>query len=408
MNKIERQIIETVDNRKEDFIGFFQKLIQIPSFTKQEQEVADELLKGMQARGFQNIEVVERIPGRPNVLAHINGSEDGPTYTFNGHMDVLPPQDNNEWPHPPFGGHIEDGRIYGRGTVDMKSGTFSSFFAGLVINDLQIPLKGNVLFTAVCDELICGKDGILHLIKDGYVKMNRKDDFGINCEPTDLLEMNMATKGVLRADIKVKGKGAFSARPYQGISAINKSIKLMKEIMKLDEKIRNDQSLRHPLLEPASVMVTLIKGGEASNLVPDTCTLTVTRRMLPCETMEGCLHDYEQIIEKLHIEDPEFNAEIHPWENFRPSVELPLDIPLVDAFKRAQKLITGKDLMLTGSEGGTDASLVVYHTGIPMPVYGPGNYNLLGTVNEHVTKEDFLNAIKIYALSIYYMLGIDD
>ena len=408
MTETEMLIIEYVENKRQDFINFFQSLLQIPSFTGEEKEVADTLVEGMKARGFKDIEIVEALPGRPNVLAYINGNEEGPTFTFNGHLDVLPPQKNEDWPHPPFSGHIEDGKIYGRGAVDMKAGTFSSFFAGLVINDLNIPLKGNVLFTGVCDELICGDKGILHLIKEGYVKKKHKDDFGLNCEPTDLEEINVATKGVLRVDMKVQGKGAFGARPYLGINAINKASKLIDEIVKLDERINKDESLRHPLLEPASVLVALIEGGEASNLVPDSCTMTVTRRMLPCENMEDCLKDYNEIIEKLQSEDPEFKAKVHPWQNFRPPVELPLKSPLIDAIRKAQMLVTGKELLLTGSEGGTDASLVVYSTGIPMPVYGPGDYKLLGTVNEHVTIDDFINAIKIYALSIYYTLGINE
>lgn len=408
MNKTEMLIIEHVENKRQDYIKFFQGLLQIPSFTGQEKEVADALVEGMKARGFKDIEIVEHSPGRPNVLAYINSNEEGPTYTFNGHLDVLPPQKNESWPHPPFSGHIEDGKIYGRGAVDMKAGTFSSFFSGLVINDLNIPLKGNVLFTGVCDELICGDKGILHLIKEGHVKKKHRDDFGLNCEPTDLEEINIATKGVLRVDMKVQGKGAFGARPYLGINAINKVSKLIDEIIKLDERINKDESLRHSLLAPPNVLVALIKGGEASNLVPDSCTITVTRRMLPCENMEDCLNDYTEIIKKLQFEDPEFKAEVHPWKNFRPPVELPLESPLIDAIRKAQMLVTGKELLLTGSEGGTDASLIVYHTGIPMPVYGPGDYKLLGTVNEHVTLDDFINAIKIYALSIYYTLGINE
>jgi succinyl-diaminopimelate desuccinylase len=136
MTETEKLIIEAVENRKEDFVEFFQSLIQIPSFTGQEKEVADALVEGMKARGFQDIEIVERIPGHPNVLAHIKGNEEGPTFTFNGHLDILPPQNNNQWKYPPFSGHIEDGKIYGRGTVDMKAGTFSSFFAGLIIKGL--------------------------------------------------------------------------------------------------------------------------------------------------------------------------------------------------------------------------------------------------------------------------------
>ena len=83
-----------------------------------------------------------------------------------------------------------------------------------------------------------------------------------------------------------------------------------------------------------------------------------------------------------------------------------MDTPVAAAVARALKLVTGKDLALTGSEGGTDASHVVAQTGIPMPVFGPGDHRLLGTVDECVPLDDFINAIKIYALTVYYMLGI--
>jgi succinyl-diaminopimelate desuccinylase len=405
VNSTERRIIDEVDKRAGDLVPFFQQLARCRSFTGQETEVANLLMEGLRARGFTDIELVERTPGRPNVLGHIRGTQDGPTYTFNGHLDVLPLQDNSSWPHDPFGGCIEDGRLYGRGTVDMKSGTFSSFFAGLVFSSLGVPIRGSVLFTAVCDELVCGKDGILYLLERGIIKKNHPDDFGINCEPTNLDEINMATKGVLRADIIVTGKGAFGARPYLGINAINHAASLILEIKRLDERLRGDPRLKHPLLEPPSVLVAMISGGEASNLVPDRCKLTVTRRMHPRETLEGCLEEYRDIIERLRGEDPEFKAGVIPWEGFRPPVEVPAESPVVPAFVRAHKLVTGRDLPMTGSEGGTDASHVVAQTGIPMPVYGPGDYRLLGTVDENVPISDFLDAIKVYALTIYYMLG---
>lgn len=91
---------------------------------------------------MKDVRIMGPEPDRPNVVAVYEGIEDGPTCTFNGHLDVLPPQEENLWPHKPFAGDIEDGKLYGRGTVDMKSGTFSSFFAGLVLERLQLPIRG--------------------------------------------------------------------------------------------------------------------------------------------------------------------------------------------------------------------------------------------------------------------------
>lgn len=408
MNPMEQQIISAVDQRRDDFIRFFRELVMTPSITKHEQEVAKKLFDGLKARGMEDVRIVEKEPGRPNVLAYYHGVEDGPTFTFNGHLDVLPPQENAEWPHPPFAGEIEDGKLYGRGTVDMKSGTFSSFFAGLILNELKVPIRGNVLFTGVCDELISGDQGVIYLIDAGYIKKEHADDSGLNCEPTDLNEMNIATKGILRVDVFIQGKGAFNARPYLGISAIDKAAKFIEAIQELNEQLKADPAHQHPMLEPRTVQVAMIEGGEASNLVPDRVKMTVTRRLHPGETMEDCLRDYQAVIDRLHAEDPEFQATFRPWPGFRPPVEVPEESPVVAAVARAHQLVKGRKMELIGSEGGTDASHVVARTGIPMPVYGPGDYRLLGTVDECVSLDEFINAIKIYALTVYYMQGIGE
>ena len=167
MTDMEQKIIAAVDEQRDDLIAFFRELLRCRSFTGQEQEVARKLIDGLKARGLTEVELVERTPGRPNVLAYYRGEEGGPTCTFNGHLDVLPPQEDASWAHPPFAADMEEGKIYGRGTVDMKTGTFSSFFAGLILNQLRVPIRGQVLFTGVCDELVCGSDGILYLIEEG-------------------------------------------------------------------------------------------------------------------------------------------------------------------------------------------------------------------------------------------------
>lgn len=406
MDAVEKRIIDAVEARRDDLVEFFRELVREKSFTRQERGVAEALVAGLRARGFDDVEIVGESPDHPNVLAYLRGIEDGPTFTFNGHMDLIAPQEESQWVHKPFSADMEDGKIFGRGTVDMKSGTFSSFFAGLVLNALKLPLRGKVMFTGVCDEEICGKYGMLWLLEHGYIKKEREDDFGLNCEPTDLDEINMATKGVFRVIITVIGRGAFGARPYLGISAIEKAAKLVLAITSLNEKLRADPTLKHDLLEPPSVLATLIDGGEATNLVPDRCRVTVTRRMVPCETKEKVLAEFQDIFDALHAADPDFKAELREWDNWRPPVELPRDAQVVSAVREAQRLVRGTELRITGSEGGTDASHVVAKTGIVMPVYGPGDYRLLGTINEYVTADDFIDAIKIYALVIWYTMGV--
>lgn len=408
MKEMERKIIDAVEEQREDLIQFFKELVMIPSFNKHEQAVAAHLMEGLKRRGMKDVQILGPAPDRPNVVAYLHGTEDGPTFTFNGHLDVLAVQNEDAWKHPPFGGEIEDGKLYGRGTVDMKGGTFSSFFAGLVLEKMGLPIRGKVCFTGVCDELISGDQGVIYLIRSGVIRKEHPDDIGLNCEPTDLKEMNISTKGVLRADVKIIGKGAFNARPYLGINAIDKAVKFIEEIQKLNYKIGHDVNHVHPMLEPRTVCVATIRGGEQANMVPDSVTMTVTRRLHPGEDKDECLKDYQDIIDRLHAEDPEFVAEVHPWKGFRPPADVPADTPLIGAVARAQKLICGTEMGIVGSEGGTDGSHVVAMTGIPMPVYGPGNYKLLGTEEEYIALDQFIDAVKIYALTIYYMLGIDE
>ena len=404
MDATEKRIMDQVDSQRDDLIEFYRELVRCESLTGHELGVANALVDGLAKRGYTDVEIVGPAPDRPNVLGYLRGVEEGPTYYFNGHLDVITPGDVSEWEHAPFSADYEDGKIYGRGTVDMKSGTFSSFFAGLILNQLGIPLRGKVVFTGVCDELKSGNDGVLWLLKEGYIKKERDDDFGINCEPTDMTEMCMSTKGIYRAKFTVQGKGAYNARPYLGINAIDKAADLIKAINDYDKRIK---VRTHPLLAPPTVCVAMIEGGEATNTVPDRCVLTVTRRMLPSETLEQVKAEYDEILADLKAKDPEFSCTYEQCTNFRPPVDNPMDSLIVRVIRKALKTVTGREMIQNGSEGGTDASHVVYQTGMTMPNLGPGDYRLLGTNEEYIKADDFIDIIKIYALSIYYALGLD-
>ena len=403
MNATEQKIVDAVEAKRQDIIDFFQKMVQFPSLPGEEKEMGDALLQGMKDWGLTDVEIVEKEPGHPNVLARLHGTEDGPNFIFNGHMDVIHPGSEETWTDPPFSGKIKDGWIYGRGTVDMKAGTISSFLAGAIFNQLQIPIRGNVLFTAVCDEEICGERGILYLLEAGYIKKQREDDMGLNCEPTNFKEIAIATKGLLKVDITVHGKSAFGARPWLGINAIDKANKLIHKIRDLNETLK---SIRHPILNPPSIMVAIIEGGQATNIVPDYCKVTVTRRLLPGETKEECLKEFQDIFDQLKKEDPEFEATLNIRDGFRPPAEVSKDTVVCQAVAKAHKLIRGEDLAFVGSEGGTDASHVVNQIKLPMPVYGPGEDHRIGMIDECIKLDDVVDAVKVYALTIYYTMGL--
>ncbi len=400
----EQKIIDAVEARRQDIIDFMQKMVQTVSLIGQEKEMGTVLYEGLKNEwGLQDIEIVEKKPDHPNVVARIKGQEEGPNFIFNGHIDVMHPGSEETWPLPPFSGAIIDHKLHGRGSVDMKCGTVGSFLAGAIFKDLQIPFRGQVIFTGVCDEQTCGEYGILYLLESGYLKKEHPDDMGLNCEPTTFDKIEIATKGVMRADITVHGKSAFGARPWLGVNAIDKANKLIHKINELEKQIWEK---KHPMLNPPTVMVAMIEGGQATNIVPDYCKLWVTRRLLPGEKKADCIKEYEDILAQLKAEDPEFDATLHIWDGYRPPAEVDKDEPVVKAVQKAHALVKGEPLPVASSEGGTDASHVVDQLQIPMPVYGPGEESLIGTVQECIDLDDIVDAVKVYALTIYYTMGL--
>ncbi len=407
MNK-EQLILNKVEEKRQDIIDFVQKMVQIPSVTNNEAAIGDAFYQDMKEKmHLDDVQMIEAEPGHPNIIARVKGQGDGPTLTFNGHMDVIFEGPAEDWTYPPYSGEIVDGKLYGRGSVDMKSGTCSSVLAAWIIKELGLPLKGDVQLTVVCDEEICGDRGICYLLKEGYVKKEHENDMGINCEPTKCKggqRVVVAHKGILRAHFHVHGKNAHGARPWLGINAIEKAAKLVNRIHLLEEQIKVKH---HPMLETPSILIAMMKGGQALNMLPSECTVSVTRRMLPGESKEEAVAQYQKIIDDLAAEDSDFKADLEIYPGFRPPMDIGTDNEITRIVQKAYQTVTGKELPMVAEEGGTDATFVVEATGIPMPVFGPGDVTLCAALDEAVELEDIIMAVKVYALAIYYALGMD-
>lgn len=398
----EKMIVEYIDRRSQDIISYFQKMVRCKSYTGQEKEIGDLLMEEMKKWGLSQVENKEKEAGHPNIVGRLEGEEDGPTLYFNGHLDVLPEGRIEAWRVPPFSGEIIDGSLWGRGSVDMKGGTFGSFLAGAILETLHVPIRGKVIFTGVCDEQICGERGIRYLLDCGVIQKEKEGDMGINCEPTNLTHVVIANKGVLRADVTFIGKTAHGARPWLGVNAIEHANRFMSKILELNQVLAKE---KHPLLSPPHVLLAMIEGGQATNVVPDHCKVTITKRMLPGDSYQRSIQDYQDIIDAMKEEDPSVNGILHIWEEYRPPVAIPRDSKVIAYVNRAYQRVCGREVGFRGGEGGTDAAHVVHRTGIPMIVFGPGDVSLCGAPNEHVPVEDLIHAVKVYALTILYSLG---
>jgi acetylornithine deacetylase len=219
-------------------------------------------------RAGLEVEVSEVVPGRPNVIGTARGTGGGRTLLVNAHTDTVGVA-AMEGAHEPRAG---DGRMYGRGTYDMKAGLAAAMIAAASVRDLA----GDVVVAAVCDEE-AGGEGTRALVRSG-----RHFDAAIGPEPTDL-GLAIAHKGFVGFEIVTAGRAAHGSMPELGIDAILKVGPVLVELETLNERLRTGP--RHPLLGAASLHASLIEGGQEFSSYPARCLVTGERRWIPGETL---------------------------------------------------------------------------------------------------------------------------
>lgn len=395
----EQLIIDKVEEKRDEIIKFFQKIVRIPSETGNEEPLAKAMKDAFDSFGFET-KLIEAAPHRPNVWAKYKGQEPGKTLVFNGHLDVVPPGPREEWDRDPYSGDIENGILYGRGAVDMKSGDCGCALATWIIKELGIPLKGNVVLTYAADEQIGSVLGTQYMAKNGYMD----GDYMINCEPTNCKTVDIVQKGILRFNVVIYGESIHGARPWLGISALDKAVDFLNQIRKLSEEL---WTRKYPLLYPPTIVAGTIKGGTLLNMVPSKVEIAFTRRMIPGETHDQASKEVKDILEDLAANDPDFKYDLLFDEYSRASVlDVPPDCPSVTAIRKAHQRVHGTELPLGGKDAGTDASHVADLTGVPCPIYGPGDIKYSLGANEQIPVQDVVDVVKVYALTIYNLLGL--
>ena len=398
MDNEDQKLIDYIDNNKEEICTLVRKLVSIPSVNIPGEKVGKQLeignyfYKKFQEIGLDNIHFQDVYPGARNVLGETPASSRKIGIIFNGHTDTVHIENMTI---DPFGGSVLDGKIYGRGTADMKSGLAAAIIAVKAILDLNITLSKRILLTAVVDEESSGR-GINKLISE-----NIKAEYGIVGEPTcygGSLKIAITHKGRAELEVTVKGKASHGCAPELGINAISKMCDVIQAIEKeLPKKLSINS---HPLLGTATINVGVINGGTQSNIVPDTCKIKIDRRILPGENFEDVQTEIEDILKKLRRKDPELNASVRITKGTIDRCSQPMEISpdekIVKAAISAVEQIIGTPAIIWGSPGYTDASPLVNKAKIPTIVLGPGRVG--HTQDEHVHIEEVVNCAKVYAL----------
>ena len=332
----------------------------------------------LSAWGFRT-ELHDAAPGRPNLVARIGGAVGGGrTLMMNGHLDVV---GTEGMVHPPFDAVERDGRMYGRGSADMKGGIAAMCAAAW--RAAQAGIAGEVVIAAVADEEYDSL-GTQALLRRGV-----RADAAIVTEPTRLAIMP-AHRGFVWAEVEIRGRAAHGSRWDIGVDAIRHAGLLLAALDDLDERVL--PKTEHPLLGRGSLHASLISGGAGLSTYPERCIVKLERRTIPGESANTFLAELRSACEAIRARRPSFAAEVRLIGAQGPS-DVAVDAPLVVELARALEA-AGERASVEGMSAWTDAALL-NEAGMPAVCFGPGDISLAHAAEEYIPLDEIDRATAV-------------
>jgi succinyl-diaminopimelate desuccinylase len=347
-----------------------------------ERAAAEHLGGLLEAAGFEvRVDPIES--DRANLVARLRGAGARDALAFCGHLDTVP-VDRAAWTRDPHGGEVENGKMYGRGTVDMKGGV-AAMVAGCLALASGPRLAGDVLFLGtVGEEVDCA--GARRLLEYGLGPLGAL----VVAEPTRLRPA-IAHKGALWLEFATAGKAAHGSMPSEGYNAVAAMHRLCGRI--LERRIPNPVD---PLLGSQTQSIGAIHGGSNVNVVPDACRLTVDIRTLPGQGHDAIVGEFQSMIDGLASDDPRFRGSIRTLTS-REAVSTPGDDPFIETALAVLEEVGGCAQPPIGMTYFTDASVLQPALRVPVLVLGPGDERLAHQADEHVRVADVVLAGGYYA-----------
>ncbi|MGO9646098.1 MAG: M20 family metallopeptidase [Candidatus Bathyarchaeia archaeon] len=376
----EKYIVETAEH-----------LIRLQSVNPpgREAETADYVGQLMSQIGME-VQVCRLEPDRANVIGRIEGTGGGPKLMLNGHLDVVPPGELDQWRHPPFEPHVEGGQLFGRGSCDMKGGVSAILAAVKSIVDSKTKLKGDLLVTFVADEESLGK-GVNDLVERGY-----SADMAVIGEPTRL-QVVTAHKGLIWVELTTFGKSAHAStvKSNNRGDEVNAIYKMCKAISTTENYLPVLEKRRHKLVGNPTISVGEISGGTKPNVVPDNCRAMIERRMLPGERSDQVIQEIRKLFDSIGMSDRNFKYDLR-IVNIRDATEISEHEKIVKFCRDSVKEVTGVDPGITGFIATSDMATLVNRAKIPTVLLGPGDLAQAHAPNEFVSINELILAARIY------------
>ncbi len=315
--------------------------------------------------------------GRPQLIARFPAAgSGGRSLIFNGHIDAVSAEPLDAWSHDPFDAVVRDGRLFGRGSCDMKGGVAAMVVAAEVLAELGVPLSGELIVNTVTDEEYCGAGAA------ACVQAGLRADGVIVPEPSDL-QTWVACRGVLSPTITVNGRPGHAeiSQPHWreggAVNAVDKMMLVLAEIRALAQQWLTRAEHQHPLLRPPSIVTTIIKGGEWWVTYPASCEATLDITYLPVQADDDGFgsrveQEIEDAVARACAAD-DWLAENPPtvqWSVDLPPFEVPADAEIVRSVARATEHV-GRKPGIDSLDSWFDASSFHRIAGIPSVALGP-------------------------------------
>ncbi len=415
------RVLREVERAGDEAVAFTSDLIRIPTVNPPGEcyeECARAIGMKLVACGFSVeyfaaegcAEHTARHP-RLNVVGTRAGTRLRPTIHLNGHYDVVPAGD--KWTLDPFGGIVRDGKIYGRGSCDMKAGIAAAVFAAEAIRRAGVALPATIEVSGTPDEESGGFAGVAWLAEHGRLSKDRTD-YVIIPEPLDVDRICIGHRGVYWFEVAAHGHIAHGSMPFLGVSAIEGMGHLLDLVRDQLEPELARRLTDVPVVPPgarhATINVNGIVGGQPvggiqTPCVADTCRAVFDRRFLLEEGFDRTKAEIHALVDEARGRMPRVRFETKDLMVVHPT-RTPDDSPVIAALDRSIRKVLGRAPALVASPGTYDHKHVARIAGVPHCVaYGPGELEQAHQPDEYCRVDDLVNATKVIALAMIDLAG---
>jgi len=401
-----KKMIYYLKNNKEHAIKLLSRLIEIPTINppgENYEEITNLLERECKKLGLVTRKYITpkpildkyKISGgskRINLVADLNAGHKK-VFHVNSHYDVVSATD--KWKTNPFKAVIKGGRVYGRGSEDMKGNIASVLFALKALKDCGVKPKINIQLSFTPDEEIGGRTGLGYLVSESLVKADYAMSEGCSGN-----YVSVGNKGILWAEVEVIGKSAHGSMPHKGVNSFERMNMLVNEFEKLKNKIfakKTKYNIRDAVSRsPSFVMGGLVEGGGKVNVIPGITKFSIDRRLIPEENISAAKTEIENVIKKFNDRYKDSKVSVDYVSQGSPVVSRN-DEEFFKVVAESIKFVTGKKADFSVMPGATDMRYFM-QKGVPSLGYSASGMEKWHSDNEFVYIRSLVNTAEVFAL----------